>query len=69
MSTQEYYWPAPHFSVPADTICQNRAPSPNADHFCTRPKGHAGKHVFEYSPVFRSYSHKDIKARAALEGK
>jgi hypothetical protein len=53
-----HYWPRDHFSVPAETICFERAPSPNADHFCVREKGHKGKCLFDYSPDVRSYSHK-----------
>lgn len=55
----KHYWPADHFSVPADTLCLNMAPSPDADHLCVRPSGHPGAHHYEWSPSIRDYSWKD----------
>lgn len=58
----KHYWPADHFSVPAEGVCFNIAPSPDADCLCIREKGHAGAHRYEWSPDIRSYSWKDPAA-------
>lgn len=57
----KHVWLADHFSVPQDTLCMRRAPSPNADHFCLKAKGHAGacECTFHESFKVRDYSHKD----------
>jgi hypothetical protein len=54
----EFYWPAEHYSVPADSLCWHIAPSPNADHRCIRPDGHRGAHLYEYSPKVKAHPHK-----------
>ncbi|MCZ4340144.1 hypothetical protein O4H52_00900 [Sphingomonadaceae bacterium G21617-S1] len=58
----QHVWLADHFSVPAETLCLIRAPSPNADHFCLRAKGHAGAHEFHMQPDLRARSWKQIEA-------
>lgn len=55
----KHYWPADHFSVPAESMCFNMAPSPDADCWCIRQKGHPGDHQYRYSPLIRDYSWKE----------
>lgn len=60
--TGKHYWPADHFSVPADGLCLNMAPSPDTDFWCIRQKGHPGTHEYEWSPSIRDRSWKDDAA-------
>jgi len=54
----KHVWLADHFSVPAETLCLHRAPSPNADCFCLRAIGHPGTHTFHMQPDVRDDSWK-----------
>lgn len=55
----KFYWPAGHYSIPADTLCYDTPPPPNADLRCTRLEGHKGRHEYEHHPDIRDYSHKE----------
>lgn len=57
-----HIWLSDEFSVPADTLCLNRAPSPNADCFCLREVGHRGRCAFTWSPDMRGHSWKEAAA-------
>jgi hypothetical protein len=52
----KHYWMTDHFSVPAEGLCLNIAPSPNADHWCIREAGHPGRHHHVMQPDIRSHS-------------
>jgi len=56
---ERHVWLSDSFSVPEHTLCMDRAPSPDADCFCLRSKGHRGKHEFTWSPTVRDYSWKE----------
>ena len=55
----KHYWPADHYSVPAEGRCFHIAPQPDADHWCIREAGHGGSHQYAMSPDIRDYSWKD----------
>lgn len=57
----KFYWPRDHYSVPADNLCFDTPPPPDADFRCVRPEGHAGRHQYEWHPLIRDYSHKQVK--------
>lgn len=58
---EQFYWPSAEYSVPADNLCWHAPPSPNADFRCVREIGHPGKHDYQWSPVIKDHSHKDVK--------
>lgn len=60
----KFYWPSDEYSIPADNLCWNRAPSPNSDFFCVRALNHPGKCQFHWSPTIRDCSHRRAAAEA-----
>lgn len=62
MFARKHIWLSDEFSVPAETLCLNRAPSPNADCFCTRAVDHPGRCQFIWSPDTRDHSWKEAVA-------
>lgn len=56
---EKHVWYSDSYSLPESQVCLNRAPSPDADFFCRRAKGHRGKCDFEYGSGRRDYSWKD----------
>lgn len=60
----KFYWPHDGYSTPADNLCWHIPPAPNADFRCVRPLGHPGRHLHEWSPTIRDYSHRAALAKA-----
>ena len=56
--TGQFYWPADHYSVPADNLCWHAPDDENSDCLCVLPTGHVGNHKYEWSPLIRTRSHK-----------
>jgi hypothetical protein len=57
----KHLWVSDEFSHPADNLCWNRAPSPDADCLCTREINHRGRCNYVWSPDIRNYSWKDVR--------
>lgn len=61
----KFYWPADHYSVPADDMCCHY----NEEFFdcpCVLKSGHDGPHIHVFDPVIKDHSHKTVEQDEAL---
>ncbi|WP_341914584.1 hypothetical protein [Ferrovibrio terrae] len=55
----KHYWPADHYSIPADNLCWHSPSKGQPDpRRCIKATGHDGRHQYEKHPVIKAHSHK-----------